>query len=47
VTPKVLGPIGDMAGPMIPFAGVAAGGDGSLYVAGDAEGSVLVLHKAK
>ena len=30
VRPKPLGPIGDKAGPMIPFAGVAAGADGSL-----------------
>lgn len=43
VTPKLLGPIGDMAGPMINFAGIAAGQDGTLYVAGDAEGSVLAL----
>lgn len=45
VKPKLLGPIGDMAGPMIPFAGIAVGDDGTLYVAGDAEGSVLVLRK--
>lgn len=43
VKPKFLGPIGDMAGPMIPFADVAAGADGTLYVSGDAEGSVLAL----
>ncbi len=43
VTAKFLGPIGDMAGPMIPFAGIAAGADGTLYVAGDAEGSVMAL----
>ena len=43
VTPKFLGPIGDMAGPMIPFAGIAAGADGALFIAGDAEGSVLAL----
>lgn len=43
VTPKALGPIGDMAGPMIPFAGIAAAADGTIYLAGDAEGSVLVL----
>ncbi len=45
VTPKFLGPIGDMAGPMIPFADVAAAGDGTLYVSGDAEGSVLTLRR--
>lgn len=43
VKPKFLGPIGDMAGPMIPFSDVTAGADGTLYVSGDAEGSVLAL----
>jgi sugar lactone lactonase YvrE len=43
VTPKFLGPIGDMAGPMVNFAGVAAGADGVLYVSGDAEGSVIAV----
>lgn len=43
VKPKFLGPIGDMAGPMIPFAGIAAGADGAIYISGDAEGSVLKL----
>jgi sugar lactone lactonase YvrE len=46
VTPKFLGPIGDMAGPMINFAGIAAGADGTLYVSGDAEGSVLAIRPA-
>lgn len=46
VTPKFLGPIGDMAGPMINFADVTAGADGTLYVSGDAEGSVLALRPA-
>lgn len=46
VTPKFLGPIGDMSGPMGPFAGIAAGADGTLYVSGDAEGSVLALRRA-
>jgi glucose/arabinose dehydrogenase len=45
VTPKFLGPIGDMAGPMIPFADVAVAEDGTLYVSGDAEGSVLTLRR--
>ncbi|MBN4055337.1 SMP-30/gluconolactonase/LRE family protein [bacterium AH-315-K03] len=45
VVPKPLGAIGDMAGPMGPFAGVAAGADGTLYVSADAEGSVLALQK--
>ena len=43
VAPRFLGPIGDMAGPMIPFAGIAAGADGTLFISGDAEGSVLSL----
>jgi sugar lactone lactonase YvrE len=43
VVPKFLGPIGNLAGPMGPFAGIAAGADGTLYVSGDAEGSVLAL----
>ena len=47
VKPKLLCPIGDMAGPMIPFTGIAAGEDGTLYVASDAEGSVLVLRKVR
>jgi DNA-binding beta-propeller fold protein YncE len=45
VIPKFLGPIGDMAGPMIPFADVAATEEGTLYVSGDAEGSVLMLRR--
>jgi sugar lactone lactonase YvrE len=43
ITPKFLGPIGDMAGPMINFAGIAAGSDGTLFVSGDGEGSVLAV----
>jgi sugar lactone lactonase YvrE len=43
VIPKVLGSIGTLAGPMGPFAGIAAGADGTLYVSGDAEGSVLAI----
>ena len=46
VTPKFLGPIGDMSGPMGPFAGITAGPDGTLYISGDAEGSVLALRPA-
>jgi sugar lactone lactonase YvrE len=42
VVPKFLGPIGDMSGPMVNFAGIAAGPDGSLYIAADCEGSVMV-----
>lgn len=43
VIPKVLGPIGNLAGPMGPFAGIAAGPDGVIYVSADAEGSVLAI----
>jgi sugar lactone lactonase YvrE len=43
VTPKVLGAIGTMSGPMGPFAGIAAAADGTFYVSGDAEGSVLAI----
>ena len=43
VIPKFLGPIGDMSGPMGPFAGITAGTDGTIYVSGDAEGSILKL----
>ena len=38
-----LGGVGDMCGPMTAFAGLAVGADGSLYLSGDAEGSVLKL----
>jgi hypothetical protein len=30
---------------MGPFAGIAAGSDGTLYVSGDAEGSVLAIRR--
>jgi sugar lactone lactonase YvrE len=43
VVPKALGPIGTLSGPMGPFAGIAAGADGTLYVSADADGSVLAL----
>lgn len=45
VVPHFLGPIGDMSGPMVNFADITVGADGSLYVAGDAEGSVLALRR--
>jgi hypothetical protein len=32
---------------MGPFAGIAAAADGTLYVSGDAEGSVLAIHPAQ
>ena len=43
VAPKFLRAIGTMSGPMGPFAGIAAAADGTLYVSGDAEGSVLAI----
>ena len=46
ITPKFLGPIGDMSGPMVNFAGLAAGADGTLYVSGDGEGSVIAVRQA-
>jgi DNA-binding beta-propeller fold protein YncE len=46
VTPKFIGPIGVFSGPMGPFAAIAAGADGTLYVSGDAEGSVLAIRPA-
>jgi sugar lactone lactonase YvrE len=46
VTPKVLKAVGTLSGPMGPFAGIAAGTDGTLYVSADAEGSVLALRPA-
>jgi sugar lactone lactonase YvrE len=46
VIPKVLGPVGTMSGPMGPFAGLAVGSDGTLYVSADAEGSVLAIRRS-
>jgi len=46
VTPKFLGPIGTLSGAMGPFAAIAAGADGTLYVSADAEGSVLAIRPA-
>lgn len=43
ITPKILGGVGTMSGPMEPFAGIAAAPDGTIYIAGDADGSVLAL----
>jgi sugar lactone lactonase YvrE len=46
VTPKPLKGMAPFSGPQGPFAGIAAGPDGTLYVAADAEGSVLAIRKA-
>ena len=43
VIAKQLGGVGDMCGPMYTFSGLAAGADGTIYVAGDGEGSVLAI----
>jgi sugar lactone lactonase YvrE len=43
---KPLGPVGDMCGPMVSFTGIAASADGTLYVSGAAEGSVLAVSPA-
>lgn len=43
VQPKLLGGVGDMSGPMVPFCGIAVHADGSVIVAGDAEGSVIAV----
>lgn len=40
------GGVGDMCGPMTAFTGLAVGSDGTVYVAGDAEGSVLALRRS-
>jgi glucose/arabinose dehydrogenase len=46
VTPKFLRGVPPLSGPMGPFAGIATGTDGTLYLSADAEGSVLMLHQA-
>ncbi|MBI3248207.1 MAG: gluconolaconase [Deltaproteobacteria bacterium] len=46
ITPKPLLGVPDLIpGPLSPFAGVAVGSDGTIYIAGDGEGSVLALKK--
>jgi sugar lactone lactonase YvrE len=47
VMPKLLGGVGDMSGPMVPFCGIAVASDQTVYVAGDAEGSVLAVRPAR
>jgi len=41
--PLQLGGVGDMCGPMWTFTGIAAGANGIVYVAANAEGSVLAI----
>ncbi len=43
VEPKPLKGMPPFSGPQGPFAGIAAGPDGSLYVSADGDGSVVVL----
>jgi hypothetical protein len=47
VMPKPLRGMPPFSGPQGPFAGIAAGPDGRLYVSADAEGSVLAFSRAK
>ncbi len=43
VEPKFLRPFPPLSGSIGPFAGIAAGADGALYVSADGDGSVLAL----
>ncbi|MBU9763387.1 PQQ-binding-like beta-propeller repeat protein [Mycobacterium sp. TNTM28] len=45
VTPKPLKGMPPFSGPQGPFAGIAAGADGTLYISGDGDGSVLALRR--
>jgi hypothetical protein len=45
VVPKPLRGMPPFSGPQGPFAGIAAGRDGTLYVSADADGSVLALRR--
>jgi sugar lactone lactonase YvrE len=45
VVPKPLRGMPPFSGPQGPFAGIAAGPDGTLYVSADAEGSVLAIRR--
>ncbi|BBZ65258.1 gluconolaconase [Mycolicibacterium insubricum] len=47
VTPKPLLGMPPFSGPQGPFAGIAAGADGTLFVSADADGSVLALRPDK
>ena len=46
VEPKPLLGLPPFSGPQGPFAGIAAGPDGSLYVSADGDGSVVVLRRS-
>jgi sugar lactone lactonase YvrE len=45
VSPKPLKGMPPFSGPQGPFAGIAAGPDGTLYISADAEGSVLAVRQ--
>jgi hypothetical protein len=45
VEPKPLRGMPPFSGPQGPFAGIAAGPDGTLYVSADGDGSVLALRR--
>ena len=45
VVPKPLKGMPPFSGPQGPFAGIAAGPDGTLYVSADADGSVLAFRR--
>jgi len=46
ITPKPLMGVPDLVpGPLSPFAGLTVGSDGTIYIAGDGEGSVLTLRR--
>ncbi|HKP62549.1 MAG TPA: SMP-30/gluconolactonase/LRE family protein [Polyangiales bacterium] len=47
VTPKPLRGVAPFSGPQGPFAGIAAGTDGTLFLSADAEGSVLALRRLR
>lgn len=47
VNPKPLLGLAPFSGPQGPFAGITAGPDGTLFLSGDAEGSVLALRKQR
>jgi hypothetical protein len=46
VTPKPLRGMPPFSGPQGPFAGIAAGSDGTLYISADGEGSVYALRRS-
>ncbi len=47
VVPKPLKGMPPFSGPQGPFAGIAAGPDGTLYVSADGEGSVIALRRVR